>query len=67
MGKAPFFAGHRGIVDANIFTALGKIPTIVFGPKGAKHHRAVEYVEIDTLVPTAKVYAECALKYFSSN
>lgn len=63
--KDAVFAGHRGIVDANVFVAKGKIPTVVFGPKGAKHHLAGEYVETSTLVPTARVYADTALKYFS--
>jgi acetylornithine deacetylase/succinyl-diaminopimelate desuccinylase-like protein len=65
IGKPPFFAGHHGVVDANVFTAKGGIPTVVFGPKGANHHMAGEYVVIDTLEPTSRVYAECALRYLS--
>jgi acetylornithine deacetylase/succinyl-diaminopimelate desuccinylase-like protein len=65
IGSPPHFAGHRGIVDANVFAAKGHIPTIVFGPKGANHHRPGEYVEVRTLEPTARVYAETALEFFS--
>ncbi|MCP4685493.1 MAG: M20 family metallopeptidase [bacterium] len=62
IGKAPYFAGHRGIVDANVFVKAG-IPTIVFGPKGAYHHRAGEYVEISSLEPVARVFVETALRF----
>ena len=65
IGNYPVFAGHRGIVDANVFTAKGGIPTIVFGPKGANHHRAGEYVVINTLEPVAKIYTETAVRYFA--
>ncbi len=64
LGKYPYFAGHRGIVDANVFVAKGKIPTIVFGPKGANHHQAGEYVEISSLEQVARIYAEMTIRYF---
>lgn len=63
IGKEPCFAGHRGIVDANVFVARGGIPTIVFGPKGANHHKAGEYVEIASLEPVARIYVETALSF----
>jgi acetylornithine deacetylase/succinyl-diaminopimelate desuccinylase-like protein len=65
IGWDPYFAGHRGIVDANVFVAEGDIPTIVFGPKGANHHCAGEYVELATLEPVAHVYAETARRFLS--
>ena len=65
LGKEPYFAGHRGIVDANIFVGEGNIPTIVFGPKGANHHSPAEYVEKATLEPVVKVFVETACRYFS--
>jgi succinyl-diaminopimelate desuccinylase len=65
VGISPHFAGHRGIVDANVFVAEGNIPTIVFGPKGANHHCAGEYVELATLEPVARVYAETARRFLS--
>ncbi|MEW5922856.1 MAG: M20/M25/M40 family metallo-hydrolase [Candidatus Zixiibacteriota bacterium] len=63
IGSAPHFAGHRGIVDANVFTGEGNIPTIVFGPKGANHHCAGEYVELQTLLSVARVYEEMARQF----
>ena len=65
LGQEPYFSGHRGIVDANVFVAEGGIPTIVFGPRGANHHYPGEYVEASTLVPTAQVLADTAKKYLS--
>jgi acetylornithine deacetylase/succinyl-diaminopimelate desuccinylase-like protein len=67
IGVEPHFAAHRGITDANVFTGEGNIPTVVFGPKGGNHHRAGEYVELASLVPTAKVYVETAVNYLSRN
>ena len=66
IGVIPCFTGHRGIVDANVFFGEGKIPTIVFGPKGGRHHCAGEYVELDSLIPVAQIYTETALQYLLS-
>ena len=65
IGVDPHFAGHRGIIDANVFVGEGQIPTIAFGPKGANHHCAGEYVEKSTLEPVARAYAETALDFLS--
>ncbi len=67
IGYTPHFAGHRGVVDANVFVADGNIPTVVFGPKGANHHRAGEYVESATIEPVAEVYAETARRFLSAS
>ncbi len=63
VGKEPYFAGHRGIVDANVFVSEGNIPTVVFGPKGGNHHCPGEYVEKSTLVPVARVFAKTACEF----
>ncbi|MBN1211978.1 MAG: M20/M25/M40 family metallo-hydrolase [candidate division Zixibacteria bacterium] len=65
VGTEPFWAGHRGIVDANVFAGEGGIPTVVFGPRGAGHHKAGEFVEIDSLEPVARIYAETAARFLS--
>ena len=64
-GAKPVFAPHRGITDANIFTGTGEIPTVVFGPKGGLHHRAGEYVKIDSIIPTTEIYIDTILAYLS--
>jgi acetylornithine deacetylase/succinyl-diaminopimelate desuccinylase-like protein len=66
VGVPPVFAPHTGIVDANVFCAEGGIPTVVFGPKGANHHCPGEYVEMATLEPVARVYAETALRFLKT-
>jgi acetylornithine deacetylase/succinyl-diaminopimelate desuccinylase-like protein len=65
VGLEPSWAGHRGIVDANVFAGEGNIPTLVFGPRGARHHQAGEYVETASLKPVARIYAETAVRYLS--
>jgi succinyl-diaminopimelate desuccinylase len=67
VGKRPTFAAHKGITDANVFVAEGGIPTIAFGPKGANHHQAGEYVEKRTLALVAQVYAETAVRFLSNS
>ncbi len=63
VGVEPVFKPHKGIVDANVFTADGGIPTVVFGPKGGLHHCPGEFVELASLEPVARVYAETAVDY----
>jgi acetylornithine deacetylase/succinyl-diaminopimelate desuccinylase-like protein len=67
LGKSPSFRPHVGIVDANVYAAEGGIPTVVFGPKGANHHRPGEYVEISSLEPVSRVYIETAIRYLQTN
>lgn len=52
----------HGITDANIYVAEGGIPTITCGPNGDKLHSAGEYVEIATLEPVARIFAETAVR-----
>ena len=65
IGRPPHFAGHTGIIDANVYAGEAGIPTVVFGPKGANHHSAGEYVERSTLEPVTRVYVETARRYFA--
>ena len=65
-GHPAHFAGHRGIVDANVFVAEAGIPTLVFGPKGGKHHAPGEYVAKSSLEPVAQIYAETARRFLYS-
>ena len=56
--KEPFTIYSKMITDANTFMGEGDIPTVIFGPNGGNLHAADEYVEIDSLVPAAKVFAQ---------
>jgi succinyl-diaminopimelate desuccinylase len=50
------------IGDFNYLGSRVKVPTFVFGPDGGNHHTADEYVEMDTVVDTAKVIYDFLLK-----
>jgi succinyl-diaminopimelate desuccinylase len=65
-GKAPVYNGVPGATDGT-FLHLAGIPIITTGA-GDRHipHHADEYVEIDELVETAKIYALSALKFLNS-
>lgn len=45
----------RSESDANHIAPRLKIPTVLFGPDGANFHAADEYVEIDSMVDTARI------------
>lgn len=62
LGSSPVLGYRPGITDANVFMGEGKIPTINFGPKGDQYHGADEYVEVNSLLPVAKIQALTALK-----
>ncbi len=66
VGHRPRFGVRRGITDANIYVAEGNIPTITLGPNGGGLHEAGEYVEIATLEPVARIYAETAIRFFDN-
>ncbi|MGE0441726.1 MAG: M20 family metallopeptidase [Gemmatimonadales bacterium] len=57
-GRAPVLGGLLGITDANIYQAEGGIPTLIFGPAGRGLHERNEYVEIDSLAPTAAIMVD---------
>ena len=67
IGKSPHFAGHRGITDANVFVAEAGIPTVVFGPKGGRHHMAGEFVDLASLEPVVRTYIETARRFFAGD
>lgn len=64
IGRPPVCGFGRGITDGNIYVAEGGIPTITFGPRGYGPHECNEYVEIDSLVPVAQVFAETVINFF---
>lgn len=55
LGKEMATTYFRSESDANHIAPRLKIPTVLFGPDGANFHAADEYVEIDTMVDTAKI------------
>jgi acetylornithine deacetylase/succinyl-diaminopimelate desuccinylase-like protein len=55
----------RSESDANHIAPRLKIPTVLFGPDGANFHAADEYVEIDTMVDTARLMLYTVLDLLS--
>jgi len=56
--KQPFTTYSKMITDANTFMGEGDIPTVIFGPRGGNLHAADEFVEMNSLVPAANVFAQ---------
>ena len=53
-GETPHFVGGSGWMDTQIIAEKG-VPAVAFGPIGSGAHAAVEYVEVDSVVDTARV------------
>ena len=54
-GKTMQTTYFRSESDANHIAPRLKIPTVLFGPDGDNFHAADEFVEIDTMVDTARI------------
>ena len=63
-GHLPEEAGVSYWMDAALFAAAG-IPTVNYGPGGAGAHDAVEWVDIDSVVQCANVFANAAKMFFA--
>lgn len=57
-GQEPAISYFPSIGDFNYLGSRAKIPTYVFGPHGGNFHGPDEYVQLDTVVQTAKVITE---------
>lgn len=56
-GKEAKFIGGSAGLDTRHYVLYAKVPAICFGPRGFGLHSVDEYVEIDSVVETAKVLA----------
>ncbi|MBD3189747.1 MAG: ArgE/DapE family deacylase [Candidatus Heimdallarchaeota archaeon] len=61
--RKPKMGYLRMITDANVFMGEGKIPTVVFGPKGGNIHSANEYVEIKSLKKVVEVFVQTYINF----
>ena len=59
LGRAPEICGVAFWMDAAVFAGAG-IDTVNYGPSGEGAHAAVEWVDIDSVVRTARVLADAA-------
>lgn len=66
MGKEPIYNGVPGATDGTFLTAWKNIPTVVTGAGDRElPHQVDEYVELDDLIETAKMYTLAALYYLN--
>ncbi len=61
VNEPPTFVIGRSVNDASHLTVYGGIPTLLYGPQGGNTCKANEYLEVDSLVPTARIYLNTAL------
>ncbi len=52
--------------DENYLVVRGKIPTVSIGPRGSRAHAPNEYVDLPSVVETAKIYATAATIYLDA-
>jgi succinyl-diaminopimelate desuccinylase len=65
--KTPVYAGVPGATDGTFLWALKSIPIVIMGAGDRQvPHQIDEWVDLDQLVETAKVYALTALHYLFS-
>ena len=63
-GKSPVYAGVPGATDGTFLWALKNIPIVTMGAGNRQiPHQIDEWVDLDQLIETAKVYALTALHY----
>ena len=66
VGREPIWNGVPGATDGTFLSAWKKIPCLVNGP-GPRHipHQKDEYVEVDELFESAKIYALTASRFLA--
>jgi succinyl-diaminopimelate desuccinylase len=65
-GKPPVYAGVPGATDGTFLWALKKIPIVTMGAGDRQvPHQVDEWVDLDQLIDTARIYALTALHYLS--
>ena len=62
LGIETVLTGKRAVTDAAFYAGAGMTP-IILGPAGEGLHGDNEYVELDSMIETAKVYAGVILRW----
>ncbi|MDE2949227.1 MAG: ArgE/DapE family deacylase [Chloroflexota bacterium] len=62
LGIETVLTGKRAVTDAAFYAGAGMTP-IILGPAGAGLHGDNEFVELDSLIETAKVFAGLVLRW----
>jgi acetylornithine deacetylase len=63
LGKEAVLSASEWPCDAFLAQRYFKVPTLLFGPRGAGSHNANECVEVASIVRTAEVYLAAALDW----
>jgi succinyl-diaminopimelate desuccinylase len=67
-GKTPVYAGVPGATDGTFLWAIKDIPIVTMGAGDRQvPHQIDEWVDLDQLIETAKIYALIALYYLQPN
>jgi acetylornithine deacetylase/succinyl-diaminopimelate desuccinylase-like protein len=64
--EPPTYVIGRSVNDASHFTVYGGIPTLLYGPQGGNTCKANEYLEVDSLVPTTRIYLNTVLNILNA-
>jgi acetylornithine deacetylase/succinyl-diaminopimelate desuccinylase-like protein len=64
--EPPTFVIGRSVNDASHFTVYGGIPTLLYGPQGGNTCKANEYLEVDSLLPTTRIYLNTVLNILNA-
>jgi len=62
LGRTPRFVGDTPWMDAALLAAAG-VETVVMGPTGAGEHSIEEWVDLDSVVQMAEIFARTAIDY----
>jgi acetylornithine deacetylase/succinyl-diaminopimelate desuccinylase-like protein len=62
LGRAPEIRGFEAVADAAHYAGAG-IDGVIFGPSGQGLHGDDEFVEVESLVETAKVIAAASIDW----
>lgn len=62
LGHEPHHVGENPWTDSALLAAVG-IETVVFGPVGTGAHAAEEWIDLESVVQTARVLVYIALSY----
>jgi acetylornithine deacetylase len=63
-GETPHFVGESGWMDTQIIAQKGA-PAVAFGPIGSGSHAAIEYVDIGSVIDTARVLEKVITQFCS--
>ena len=67
LNEPPTYVIGRSVNDASHFTVYGGIPTVLYGPQGGNTCKANEYLKVDSLVPTARIYLNTVLNILGAS